>query len=459
MPDETTLELLLQVDRAAAATLGEQVEVALREAIRSRSLAEGARLPSTRDLAEQLGVSRRIVVDAYAQLSAEGWLALRRGARPTVAAVMSEAGPLRHRGDAEADPPAPVARYDLRPSVPDVSSFPRAVWLRCLRTAVTSISDHDLGYGDVRGVLELRTALAEYLGRVRGVVCRPEQVVVTSGYSQALGLVARALAEGGASSIALERPGDREYRQIVARSGLRVVEVEVDADGLQVAALGDVDAVCVAPAHHSATGAVLAPPRRRALVDWLVARDAVALEDDYDAEYRYDRAAVGALQGLAPDRVAYAGTASKTLAPALRLGWLVVPPSLLDAVVLEKTLADRGSARIEQLAFADFLRRGELDRHLRRMRTSYRERRAALVAALAAVLPGAEVIGIPAGLQLAVRVDADLTALQKAATRRRLALNTIDGAPGTLVLGYGRLPVASARPAVRALAAALEESR
>ena len=385
--DETSqpIELLLSVRREGGRTLGSQIEDRLRAAIREGALRPGARVPSTRDLAHQIGVSRRVVVDAYAQLAAEGYLSLRQGARPQVSAAAVGA----HPTSAIPALPQPRPRFDFRPSTPDVSTFPRAAWLRSLRRAVSAVTDADLGYGDPRGVIALRSALAEYLGRVRGVVADPERVVITNGYTQGLGLVCRALATAGARRIALEDPSNPEDAMVAIRAGLDPVRVGVDAGGTRLDDVMrvDPDALVLTPAHQHPTGVVLAGERREALLAWLRRRNAVVIEDDYDAEFRYDRAAVGALQGLDPDRVAYAGSASKTLAPALRLGWLVVPPALLESVTQEKLLADRGTARIEQYAFADFLNRGELDRHLRRMRARYRRRRDALVEALAAALP------------------------------------------------------------------------
>ena len=228
--------------------------------------------------------------------------------------------------------------------------------------------------------------------------------------------------------------------------------VAVDECGIRVDELerADVDAVVLTPAHQHPTGAVLAGDRRSALLEWLRARDAVAIEDDYDAEYRYDRAAIGALQGLEPDRVVYGGSVSKTLAPALRLGWLVVPPALLESVRAEKDLADCGTARIEQYAFADFLSRGELDRHLRRMRARYHRRRDLLVEALAENLPEATVRGIAAGLHATVQLpdDYDEQLIIDEAHRRGIRLSTMrhhsgssrDPDPPTLLLGYANLP-------------------
>ena len=325
--------------------------------------------------------------------------------------------------------PSPRTRFDFRPSVPDVSTFPRAAWLRSLRTALATITDADLGYGDPCGVETLRAALADYLGRVRGVVADPEQIVITNGYTQGLGLVCHALAASGARRIAFEDPSNPEDGLVVARAGLEPVSIGVDEAGTRVDELADADAdaVVLTPAHQHPTGVVLAGERRTALLAWLRERDAIAIEDDYDAEYRYDRAAVGALQGLDPDRVVYVGSASKTLAPALRIGWLVVPRSLLDAVSHEKLLADRGTARIEQHAFADFLTRGELDRHLRRMRARYRGRRDALIEALTEALPEAAVSGIAAGLHVTVRLPDtdDEQAIVDEARRRRVELEVM----------------------------------
>jgi GntR family transcriptional regulator/MocR family aminotransferase len=380
--DQTSqpIDLLLSVSRHGPQTLAGQIEDQLRRAIRAGALRAGARVPSTRDLARQLGISRSVAVDAYSQLAAEGYLVLRQGARPKV----SEAAPPGEGSASEAAAQAAPPRFDFRPRAPDVSSFPRTAWLRSLREALTAITDADLLYGDPRGVDALRSALAEYLGRVRGVVADPARVIVTSGYSQGQGIVCRVLAARGARRIAFENPSHPEQRRVASEAGLEVVPVAVDDDGVRIEELERVeaDALVLTPAHQHPTGAVLAGERRPAVLEWLRARGAIAIEDDYDAEYRYDRAAVGALQGLAPDRIVYAGSASKTLAPALRLGWLVVPAHLLDAVADEKDLADCGTARIEQLAFASFLSRGELDRHLRRMRARYRRRRDLLVGAI-----------------------------------------------------------------------------
>jgi GntR family transcriptional regulator/MocR family aminotransferase len=459
-------ELLVAVDRDGPQTLGAQIEVQLRRAIRDGSLRPGAGLPSTRDLARQIGVSRRIVVDAYAQLAAEGYLSLRQGARPRVSAAAVRTrepkAPVSRR--------APHARFDFRPSHPDVSAFPRTAWLRSLREALATMTNAELGYGDPRGAEALRGALAEYLGRVRGVVANPEHIVVTNGYTQGLGLVCHALADAGAKRIALEEPSNPQDRLIVARAGLAPITVEVDDAGTLVGDLDHLhaDAVVLTPAHQHPTGAVLGGGRRADLLAWLRERHAIAIEDDYDAEYRFDRAAIGALQGLDPSRVVYAGSVSKTLAPALRIGWLVVPPSLIEAVTREKLLADRGTSRIEQHALADFVTRGELDRHLRRMRTHYRIRRDTLVAAITEMLPEASIRGVPAGLHVTVQLpdSDDEQMIHEEANRGCIELETMNdyqlGAhshPPTLLLGYGQMPEQAINGGVRELVAAIRAAR
>jgi GntR family transcriptional regulator / MocR family aminotransferase len=438
--------------------MGAQIEEHLRQAIRSGTLKPGVRVPSTRDLARQLGVSRGLVVNAYAQLGAEGYLVVRQGALPCVSDAAAREAP----GAREA-PRATLPRFDFRPSMPDVSMFPRDVWLRCLKRALAEMTDEDLRSDDPRGAERLRVALADYLGRVRGVVAAPARMVVTTGYRQGEGLVCRALAAAGARRIALENPGQPEQQTAATRAGLEPVLVDVDEAGIRVEELerADADAVILTPAHQAPTGVPLSGERRTALLAWLRARDAIAVEDDYDAEYRYDRAAVGALQGLEPEHVVYAGSTSKTLVPALRIGWLAVPSRLVDAVAEEKRLADRVGALVDQHAFAEFLAGGELDRHLRRMRVQYRGRRDALVAALADEVPEATVEGIAAGLHATVRLPDgdDERAIVQEAGRRRIALEALGayrsgdatGAP-TLLLGYGQIAEPSIRPGIRALA-------
>jgi GntR family transcriptional regulator/MocR family aminotransferase len=399
------LDVLVSVDRDGTRTLGRQIEDQLRQAIRELTLRPGVRLPSTRDLARELGVSRPIVVDAYAQLAGEGYLELRPGTRPR---VIGCAGPCQPPITQRPDP-APTPKYDFRPGSPDLSTFPRSAWLRSVRDGLAGMREADFGYTDPHGSEVFRLALRDYLGRVRGVVTDAERVVVTSGWVQGRTLLCHALVSLGARRVAIEDPCHDEVRVSTASAGLELVPIPVDGEGLRVDVLDrtDVAAVLVTPAHQYPTGAVMSGARRAALLDWLRRRERIAVEDDYDAEYRYDRAPVGALQGMDPERIVYAGTASKTLAPAMRLGWLVLPPRLLGVVQQQQRLVDFGVSRIEQHAFADFLSRGELDRHLRRMRAHYRARRDALVEALTEALPEVRVHGIRAGLHVTVQLQAD----------------------------------------------------
>jgi GntR family transcriptional regulator / MocR family aminotransferase len=452
------LDILLRLDRDGS-PLRAQLEDQLRDAVRGGRLGAGVALPSSRALARELGVSRGVVVEAYAQLAAEGYLVARQGA-PTRVSEAAAPGPRA----ASASPGERPPRFDFRTGRPDVSLFPRAAWLASLRRALRDAPDARFDYGDPRGAPELRGALARYLGRVRGVACDPERVVVTSGMAQGMALFARALTAASARRIAMEDPSSAPGRAQLASNGLEIVPVPVDEDGLRIGEMEaePVDAVMVTPAHQFPLGVVLAPKRRAALLDWAARAGAVVLEDDYDAEYRYDRQPVGAVQGLAPDLVVYAGSASKTLAPGLRLGWLVVPERLLHAVTAAKESDDLGTPVVEQLALADFLERGELDRHLRRTRTVYRSRRDTLVAALARLLPDCPPTGVAAGLHLVVRLPAgaDEQAVLEAARLRGLGLagiseHRIEPGPPALLLGYGRIAEPAIEPALQALADSL----
>jgi GntR family transcriptional regulator/MocR family aminotransferase len=460
------LDVLVAVDRDERRTLGRQIEDQLRNAIRDLTLRPGVRLPSTRDLARELGVSRPIVVDAYAQLAGEGYLELKAGTRPRVTGC---AGPSQPLATTRADP-LPAPRYDFRPGSPDLSTFPRSAWLRSVREALASMRDADFGYTDPHGSEVFRLALPDYLGRVRGVVTDASRVVVTSGWVQGRTLLCHALVSRGARRIGIEDPCHEEVRVSAASAGLELVPVPVDGEGLRVDVLeqADVDAVLVTPAHQYPTGAVMSGARRGALLEWLRRRETIAIEDDYDAEFRYDRAPVGALQGMDPERIVYAGTASKTLAPAMRLGWLALPQRLVEAVQWQQRLADFGVSRIDQHAFADFLSRGELDRHLRRMRVRYRARRDALVEALIEELPEVRVHGIRAGLHVTVQLRADDRArlIRDEAARRGVGLTALSdyylersSDSSMLLLGYGRVSEAGIRAGVRELAAAVRHTR
>ncbi|MFJ4202151.1 PLP-dependent aminotransferase family protein [Streptomyces sviceus] len=407
------------------------LERALRDAVRDGRLAPGARLPATRRLAEELGVSRGTVKAAYDQLIAEGYLTARQGSGTVVAPLPAADAGLSQSG---ARVRAPL--FDLRPGSPDVGAFPAAAWLKALRRAVATAPVSAYDYGDPLGRVELRVALAEYLGRARGVVASPEQIVVTSGAVQGLALLTRVL-EGG--DIAMEDPGLPFHREVVRRGGGRVVPVPVDERGVEVDGLGDPAAVVVTPAHQYPTGVTLHPSRRRALADWARTRGALVVEDDYDGEFRYDRQPVGALQGMAPDRVVYLGTASKTLGPALRLGWMVLPPHLVAPVADAKLHSDHSTETIGQLALAELIRSHAYDRHVRACRIGYRRRRDLLVERLGARW---RVQGIAAGLHALVEVG-DETAVLARAAAEGLAVGALRehwhaaGSRQGLVVGYG----------------------
>ncbi|WLW53770.1 PLP-dependent aminotransferase family protein [Streptomyces sp. YU58] len=410
------------------------LERALRDAIRAGRLAAGERLPATRRLAEELGVSRGTVKAAYDQLVAEGYLTARQGAGTVVAPL-----PVLDTGPSEGSPRARVPRFDLRPGSPDVGAFPAAAWLKALRRAVDAVPSAAYDYGDPRGRVELRTALSGYLGRARGVVAPPERIVVTSGYVQGLALLTRVL---GGAEIAMEDPGLPFHREVVRRGGGRVVPAPVDERGVRVEELGDSAAVVVTPAHQYPTGVTLHPSRRRALTDWARARGALVVEDDYDGEFRYDRQPVGALQGMAPGQVVYMGTASKTLGPALRLGWMVLPPDLVDAVADAKLHSDHHTESLGQLALAELIGGHAYDRHVRASRLRYRGRRDRLVERLGA---RRRVRGIAAGLHALVEVEDEAAVLERAAAAG-LAVGRLgehwhapgtEGRPQGLVVGYG----------------------
>ena len=397
MRTSSSLDLMVGLRRDGGLPLRAQLEGQLRGAVRAGRLTPGALLPSTRTLARDLGVSRGVVVDAYAQLAAEGYLVATQGAPTRVSETA-----VAPRGAGELPPEERPPRFDFRPGGPDVALFPRDAWAASVRRALREAPDARLDYGDPRGAPELRRALAAYLGRVRGVACEPGRVIVTSGMAQGMAILGRAVMAAGGRRVGVEDPGSGPGRAQLASTGLEPVPVAIDASGIVPAALeaSAADVVLTTPAHQFPTGVVLAPERRTALIDWATATGGLVMEDDYDAEYRYDRAPVGAVQGLAPERVLYAGSVSKTLAPALRLGWLVAPEHLVERLARAKAEDDLGTPVIDQLALADFLERGGLDRHLRRTRLTYRARRDALIAALARHLPTVRPSGAAAGLHL-----------------------------------------------------------
>jgi GntR family transcriptional regulator/MocR family aminotransferase len=436
-----------------AGNLGEQLTGKLREAIADGRLGSGTRLPATRDLAGELGVSRGVVVGAYEQLIAEGRLTARPGSGTFVAAT-AEVPALRPAAQ-------PKVHAALRPGIPDLSLFPRRAWRRAYETALAEAGPGDFDYGDPAGAPALRAELAGYLTRVRAARVQAAGLLVTTGAAQAFALLAAALRRRGVTRIGVEDPGSAPIREHLAAGGLRAVPVPVDGRGLEVAALdrARLAAVVTTPAHQFPTGVVLAPDRRGALIAWARRTGGLIVEDDYDAEFRYDRDPVGTLQGLAPDVVALIGSVSKALAPALRLGWLAGPAALLPELAMAKAAADNGGPVLEQLAFARLLATGGYDRHLRVVRRIYRYRRDVAVDALARYLPAAVVAGVAAGMHLTVRLPdgVDDAGLARGAAARgigALALSgtriRAQGSPG-LAIGYASVTPDRLRSAIEEL--------
>ncbi|MGO9901834.1 MAG: PLP-dependent aminotransferase family protein [Solirubrobacteraceae bacterium] len=450
-------EVLLRLERSAVEPLRVQLERELRDAIRSGRLGAGERLPSSRAMAAELGLSRGLVLECYSQLQAEGFLTSRSGSVTRVAtdAIALSELPVRPT-------PMPRLAVDFRPGVPDLTSFPRRDWAWALREGCRSATSTDLGYGDPRGADALRVVLAGYLRRVRGTVASAEQIVTCTGFAQGINLVLRSLASRGIWRVAIEDPGDTDYHLICDRLGMEAVSIGIDERGIDVDALAEsgARAVILTPTHQFPTGTALAPERRHALVSWSSEHGATIVEDDYDAEFRYDRAPVGALQGLAPDRVVLIGSASKSLAPALRLGWIVCPGVLLESLTEDKRLSDRGSPTLDQLALAALIESGRYDTHLRQMRHVYGARRGALVEALAKRAPGIALHGLAAGFHAVadLRADADERAIIEQALERSIGLYGISSyrsggrsGPPQLVLGFGNLTEAEIQRGIGAI--------
>jgi GntR family transcriptional regulator / MocR family aminotransferase len=440
----------------------EALERALRDAVRTGRLGPGLQLPSSRALASDLGIARNTVADAYGQLIAEGWLTARQGAGTRVAdrssAVEAAATPA---------PQASRPQYDLRAGSPDTAIFPRSAWLAATRRALTAAPAEALGYTDPQGRPELRQALAGYLARARGVQLTPDRIVICSGFTQGLGLICQVLRRRGAKTLAMEVYGQPRHGDIAAAAGLSTTTVPVDGHGAMIDKLADADAVLLTPAHQFPLGVVLGPQRRSRVAAWADATNGLVIEDDYDGEFRYDRQPVGAVQSLAPERVAYAGTVSKALAPGLRLGWLALPAALVGDVVAVKILTDRITSSLDQLTLAEFINSGHYDRQVRRSRLAYRRRRDRLVDALSRHTPWVRIIGIAAGLHLLLELpdsQAEHDIITRAA-RHGLALEglgsyqrALSTYPPALVIGYGTPHEHAFTGAVERLTAVLARS-
>ncbi|SCD74415.1 PLP-dependent aminotransferase family protein [Streptomyces sp. DvalAA-19] len=444
-------------------SLRAQLMHALQEAIRSGRLAPGTRLPPYRSLAGDLGIARNTVAAAYAELVEEGWLTARQGSGTRVARRTAPLHP-----DQERRPQRQMRRrlvHDLMPSSPDAAAFPRAAWVTSVRSAVAAAPNDAFGVGDPRGRVELRETLAEYLARARGVRTEPDRIVVCSGFAHALELLGGVLK----GTVAVESYGLDFHRGILHEAGLRTAPLTVDSYGARIDELPGTGAgtVLLTPAHQFPTGGPLHPDRRTAVVDWARSHGGVLVEDDYDGEFRYDRQPVGAVQGLDPDRVVYIGSTSKSLSPALRLGWMVLPGWLVDDVLAVKGPREMWSGVLDQLTLADFIARGAYDRHLRQMRLHYRRRRDQLAHMIAERAPHIKVSGVAAGLHAVLELPDNTEELALHAARRQgLALDglhayrhpdsTVPPRDG-LVIGYGTPPDHAFAAALDALCLALPD--
>ena len=436
--------------------LHERLARALREAIRSSRLPAGSLLPPSRVLAADLGCSRWVVTEAYAQLATAGYVEARTGSGTRV----------RVPGTAPARPrvrqPAALAtgRIDMAPGLPDLRAFPVARWAAAVRSAAATLSVADLGYPDPAGHQALREVLGEYLTRARGAQADPGHLTICASATDGIGRICRALRRAGCQAVAVEDPGWHRPREVAAAAGLATRPVPVDEDGIQADLPSDVGAVIVTPAHQFPAGVVLSAQRRAALLDWARRTGGLIIEDDYDAEYRYDRRPVTAVQGAEPSHVVLLGSVSKILSPALRIGWVVSPPAWTSA--LREPPAATPPV-LDQLAFAAFLRSGSYDRHLRAGRKRYRARRDSLVAALAAAIPEATVCGAAAGLHLLLDLGAaaDSEAVRGHALKLGVRVTNLnryrcsEQAWQGLVLGYGNLADHQVAEGVALLAAAI----
>ena len=477
----------LQLDAGDAPVGGKSDWLArlLRQAIADGRLAIGSRLPPTRVLAAELRVSRGVVTEAYRRLTEDGHVeGRRRGGTVVVAAphvppaAPSRNGPLGDRPPAATDPfpsepgacvfdtlRAVRARVDFTPGRPDLAAFPRSAWLRAERAVLAELSATDLGYGDPRGAPRLRRAVADWLAQNRGIRVEPDEVLIVAGTAQALTLLHPVLRADGVHSVAVEDPGSLGTRQHLQNGHLATPPVPVDDDGVRVDALRDTGAraVLLTPAHQFPTGVVTSGERRRELLRW--AEDGgLIVEDDYDAEHRYDRPPVPALRALLADQVCYMGSVSKLLAPALRIGWMAPPPRYRDALIDAKRFTDLGNAVLPQLVLARLMESGDLERHLRVLRGRHRRRRDAMIEALAEHLPDTVVHGAAAGLHLTVTYTPKVpdTELAAAALARGVKCQPLSwhrqlpGRPG-LVLGYAATPPGAIAEGVAALGEALRE--
>jgi GntR family transcriptional regulator / MocR family aminotransferase len=479
------------LDAGAGVPLYRQLYEDIRGAILSGQLKAGTRLPSTRELAGDLRVSRNTVMNAFEQLLSEGYVEGHTGSGTFVSRVLPDellnartgqrragrARPTRRtlsaRGALLASTPVNVSRMTgrarpFRPGTPALDAFPFETWARLSAKHWRRPRRDLLNYGDPAGHARLRAAIAEYLGAARAVRCEPEQVVVVGGAQQALDLAARVLLDPGDAAW-VEEPGYLGAKGALKGAGARLVPVPLDEQGMDVEAGTALEPSArlayVSPSHQYPSGVTMSLPRRLALIEWASRAGAWILEDDYDSEYRYAGRPLAALQGLDTEgRVIYIGTFSKVLFPALRLGYAVVPPDLAEAFGAARALSDRQSPAVEQVVLADFLEEGHFARHVRRMRALYASRQEVLVEAARRELRGLlEVETSPAGLHLVgwLPEGMDDQEAARAAEAHGVDVQPISAFCLTtpkrrgLVLGYAGYDADEIREGVQRLAAAL----
>lgn len=458
----------MTLDRTGAPLLV-QIQEHLRAAIREGRLAPGERLPSTRRMAEHLRVSRGTVVEVYEQLVAEGYLDSLVGSGTRVAQFVGE-DRRRQQSPTSAPRAKSVVQFDFEYGIPDLRSVPLRDWAWAVVEATRTLPTAGLGDEEPAGSLHLREVITAYHRRIRAGCATADDAIVVGGFRQGLAFALGMLARTGIGAIGIEDPGPRELDRIAERAGLGAHPIPVDADGIDVSALRKTPAraVLVTPAHQCPAGVALSPARRRALIAWADEVDGVILEDDYDAEFRYDRNPVGSMQGLAPERVIALGSVSKTLAPAIRIGWILAPHRFRDALIEEKQLSSRGAPGLDQEALALLIESGRFDRHLRRMRELYRGRRDILAREVAALFGPASLRGLAAGCHavLLLPTDVDEEAVVEVARtlgvrvsglgRYRLTQSPADPA---LLISFGNLTEGQLVSGIHAIAEAVRRCR
>jgi GntR family transcriptional regulator / MocR family aminotransferase len=490
------MDLVITLNEQAPLPLHRQLYDELRRAILTGRLLPKQRIPSTRALAKSLGISRATVTLSYEQLLSEGYLETTVGSGTFVCAQLPD--DLLQSSPVESDRPftqrpVPLSAYGMTLLAPELAKvrdstlelnfsygrpafdhFPMDLWRRLL-SRYCHLNPACMDYAaDSGGYLPLRQAIAHYLSRARAVLCDPEQVIILNGSQQALDLITRLLVDRD-DRVVLEDPGYLGARRTFLAHGATLHPVPVDQSGLMVQALADVQnakLIYVTPSHQFPTGAVLSLPRRLELLSWAQKTGTIILEDDYDSEYRYggrtnaqDNRPIPALQGLdIGQSVIYIGTFSKVLFPALRLGYVVVPPTLIDLITRAKWLCDRQSPLLEQYVLTDFINEGHLERHIRRMRSLYDQRRQCLVAALAQHLPNTvTILGENAGIHVMVKFHTHLSDAELLQRVTQMQVGLMSAQPCYLnaqsssefIFGYAELSESQIEEGIRRLALVL----